>query len=245
MTGALLAAVTTLSAARVVSPEATARLTKPTIRLFAEVDRGAALTLTVDGQKAGRCRTEGLAHCTVTLSPGVHQVVLSDGSGSATWTLTRVGDDERLPMDGELGFLSPPLHTPAVERSCAPCHPMDEAAGKRKDASMLKTTCALCHAAVLERRWQHGPVSQGVCLECHDPQGTPRYAVGWPAQETCFRCHLDIQGAMDRKAFRHGPAAQGPAGHDDDGIGEDHRRAQAREARLAVLVERHKGKVGR
>jgi len=126
-------------------------------------------------------------------------------------------------MDGELGYLSPPLHTPAVERTCSPCHPMDEAAGKRKDASMLKTTCALCHAAVLERRWQHGPVSQGVCLECHDPAGTPRYAVGWPAQETCFRCHLDIQGAMERKAFRHGPAAQGHCTTCHDPHGSDNR----------------------
>jgi predicted CXXCH cytochrome family protein len=44
---------------------------------------------------------------------------------------------------------------------------------------------------------------------CHDAASAPRYALTWPAQTVCFRCHVDIEAAMNTKAFRHGPAAQG------------------------------------
>lgn len=75
-------------------------------------------------------------------------------------------------------------------------------------ASMNDSSCTTCHSLGRRQR-QHGPVGQGMCMACHDAKSEPRYAVRWPIQETCFRCHVDIKGAMFTKAFRHGPAAAG------------------------------------
>ncbi len=208
MTARLLLAAA-LAAPRLVAPGPAATVAEGTVRLYAEVQPGRALTVTVDGKPAGACRGEKqLAHCEVALPPGTHAVAVSDGTGAAQWRLTRADERARLPLDAELGYQTS-FHRPDAEKACAGCHAMAQGDGQPKDTSMLGGACVGCHAALLRYKVQHGPVGQGMCLECHDPAGAPRYAVKWPAQETCFRCHADVQGAMEKKRYRHGPAAQG------------------------------------
>jgi predicted CXXCH cytochrome family protein len=202
-----------LAAPRIVAPAARSQTTREAVRIYAEVVGPASAS--VDGRPVGGCEAGGIrgafAHCTVPVAPGENRVSLSDATGSAEVIVLRyVTTGPLLPGVDTAGFGEGTVHRAEVETRCAECHSMDEARGQPQGARLLGTQCVSCHADLVSRPKQHGPVGQGVCLECHDAGSAPqRYAVAWPIQETCFRCHTDIQRAMMTKAFRHGPAAAG------------------------------------
>jgi len=213
VTAAAAAIALFVAAPRIVAPGPRSQTTRESVRVFVEAP--GPLTITVAGRPAGACAAGGkrgeLAHCTAMLEPGENRVTVSDASGSAGIAVLRyVTTGPLLPGVETMGFGEGTLHRPEIEARCARCHAMDEARHKPPATPLLGSSCASCHADLLARPKQHGPVGQGVCLMCHDASSSPqRFDVAWPIQETCFRCHADIQQAMLAKAYRHGPAAAG------------------------------------
>jgi len=212
VTFAALAAAAALAAPEILSPGPRAQTVRDALRVVAEA--GPDATATAGGGKAEPCATggkrQGVAHCRVRLQPGENRVVVKDGSGEAEVTVVRYVTTGVLVGADVAGFGEGTVHRAEVEARCARCHEMDGAKGLARDAEVPEAACAGCHADVTAREKQHGPVAQRRCLMCHDPASSPqRFAVAWPIQETCFRCHFDIQGQMMRKAWRHGPAAAG------------------------------------
>lgn len=221
MTAALLAMA--LATPRFVAPGPDALTTQATLHVF--VAAKGAVTLEVNGQPAACAQGETakkpgyrlkdgtrLAHCTATLAPGANTLRATEGKETAQQQVTRYVTTGPLPDGVEVnaGFGPGALHRPEVEAVCRGCHRMagDEAA----DAGTLgpDRLCEDCHGALTRRKNQHGPAGQVACLACHDAVSAPaRFAVRWPIQETCFRCHADLRVTMDEKAFRHGPAAAG------------------------------------
>ncbi len=209
----LLAATLALAAPVILAPGAGAQTTRDSIRLYAEVTGPATVTVGDGAPLACESggRRERIAHCRVQLEPGPNRIAVNDQGGAAEVMVERyVTTSALIPGVDTMGFGAGTLHRPEIEAKCARCHFMDDAKGKAPGDSLLSTTCSACHPDVTARPKQHGPVGQGACLMCHDEKSQPqRYAVAWPIQETCFRCHQDIKQAMWTKAFRHGPAAAG------------------------------------
>ncbi|MFL5361344.1 MAG: cytochrome c3 family protein [Myxococcales bacterium] len=203
----------------ILAPGKGAQTTRDAIRVYAEVS-GPATIFAGAGAGAGASerkpcvsgdKRETLAHCSIALEPGDNVVTVTDASGSAEVHVNRyVTTGPQVPGVDTAGFGEGTLHRKDVEARCARCHAMEEAAGKPQEQTLLGTQCVTCHEGLVSRPKQHGPVGQGACLMCHDASSDPqRYAVAWPIQETCFKCHQDIKGAMWKKAYRHGPAAAG------------------------------------
>jgi predicted CXXCH cytochrome family protein len=143
----------------------------------------------------------------VSLTQGPNLLRATAAGASTTQTVTRADTTApKQPGVAEFGF-GTALHASALERICQGCHELNDAA-LRDGGSMNGSTCTSCHDFGTRAKL-HGPVGQGACLACHDARSEPRYAVRWPIQETCFQCHVDVQAAMNAKAFRHGPAAAG------------------------------------
>ncbi len=194
---------------RFLAPAPESWTTQPSLRVF--VEAASTVELRVNEQAMpctpGAGAAAPLVHCTVALVPGRNVLRAVAGGDAVELTVIRAETTgKRQPGVADEGF-GTAVHRAELEARCQGCHEMREAT-LRDGGSMVGSTCASCHD--FGRRVKvHGPVEQGACLACHDAASEPRYAVRWPIQETCFRCHVDIQGAMNAKAFRHGPAAAG------------------------------------
>jgi len=90
-------------------------------------------------------------------------------------------------------------HPPFAEGSCDGCHRRPRGTAVR----MAETGSALCFACHgdLEERFStgvlHGPVSNGACVDCHDPHVSDEPALlrrGGAA--LCFDCHEDVRAAV-------------------------------------------------
>jgi predicted CXXCH cytochrome family protein len=209
---AALAVAAVLAAPTILAPGPGAQTVRDEVRLLARAGEGA--TVSVGGGPPVPCAIGGaradVAHCRVALEVGANRVVVHDAGGAAEVVVLRYETLGRHVGADLAGFGAGTVHRAEVEAGCAGCHAMDLAAGLAHDARLPEAACGTCHPDVTARPLQHGPVGGRVCFMCHDPASAPqRYAVAWPIQETCFRCHADIQGAMTRKAWRHGPAAAG------------------------------------
>jgi predicted CXXCH cytochrome family protein len=209
---AALALAALAGAPVLLAPGPRAQTVRDEVRVVAEA--GPEATVTVGEGTPLRCesggRRERIAHCRAALAPGANRVVVKDASGEAAVEVLRYVTTGALVGADTAGWGEGTVHRAEVEARCARCHDMDGARGLARDAQVPERACDGCHGDVTRREKQHGPVGQRRCLMCHDAASAPqRYAVAWPVQETCFRCHLDIQGQMERKAWRHGPAAAG------------------------------------
>jgi predicted CXXCH cytochrome family protein len=218
MTFALLALV--LASPRFVAPVSGGWTTQASARVYVAGQRGGTLSVGDAGVPCVEVPLKGdpldgavvLAHCAAPLQPGPNTLRFVDGEGAVEATYTRAETTSHLEAGVGPGFGPGGVHRPEAEEICAGCH----ALGDRHDGGVCDAglpvhdgTCVNCHAALTARKKQHGPVGQGACLACHDANSTPRYAVRWPIQDTCFSCHADLKATMERSAFRHGPAAAG------------------------------------
>jgi predicted CXXCH cytochrome family protein len=71
------------------------------------------------------------------------------------------------------------------------------------------STCYSCHKAITSYSYVHGPVSVWSCLNCHQSDATPCYAVKKPEAQTCYTCHVEQQKDRTSKKFIHGPVNSG------------------------------------
>lgn len=108
----------------------------------------------------------------------------------------------------------PNVHKPVKDGECASCHKAtDQKHPRVKKGAFLLTDngkaglCNECHDRKDTKKFVHGPVASGDCLECHDVhQSDNRYQLKEPGGALCFTCHEKTK--FDRK-FPHPPIAEG------------------------------------
>ncbi len=90
----------------------------------------------------------------------------------------------------------------AAAEDCSSCHeavatPHPQAGQKTFELGQQPPElCATCHDASTPK-FEHGPVSAGDCLACHDPHASDQKALLLePGDALCFGCHGDIQEAL-------------------------------------------------
>lgn len=106
------------------------------------------------------------------------------------------------------------VHKPVKDGECLSCHkPSDQKHPKIKKGAFLLTDdgkaglCNECHERKDTKKFVHGPVASGDCLECHDVhQSDHRYQLKESGGALCFTCHEKAK--FDRK-FPHPPIAEG------------------------------------
>lgn len=108
----------------------------------------------------------------------------------------------------------PYVHQPVKEFDCSACHKAtDQRHPKVKKGSFTLTDngkaglCNECHERKDNKKFVHGPVGSGDCLECHDiHQSNNQFQLKEPGGALCFSCHEKAQ--FDRK-HPHPPIAEG------------------------------------
>lgn len=109
-------------------------------------------------------------------------------------------------------------HQPIIKHSvrhvsrdadCSVCHLPVGAAADHKFAFPVarEDLCVKCHHLAMEKH-THLPVTEGKCMDCHDPHGSEHVAqlVADPNRDLCMKCHTD---EFMSKKFVHGPVAVG------------------------------------
>lgn len=107
------------------------------------------------------------------------------------------------------GIVSHSVQHKADAAPCAACHLQvgDAAAHKFSFIGTPEQMCIKCHQLPAKAH-SHLPVTEGKCLQCHDPHGSEHRAqlLGDPNRDLCMKCHND---QFMKKAFVHGPVAVG------------------------------------
>lgn len=106
------------------------------------------------------------------------------------------------------------VHQPVKDGECPSCHkPTAERHPKVKKGAFVLTDngkaglCSECHERKDTRKFVHGPVASGDCLECHDVhQSNNKYQLKEAGSALCFSCHE--KASFDRK-HPHPPIAEG------------------------------------
>lgn len=114
------------------------------------------------------------------------------------------------PNKAELKF----SHTPVKNGECDSCHrPTAEKHPKVKKGAFLLTDkgkvglCNECHERKDNKKFVHGPVASGDCLECHDVhQSNYKFQLKEDGAALCYMCHEKAK--LDRK-YPHAPIAEG------------------------------------
>ena len=100
------------------------------------------------------------------------------------------------------------VHDPVGKRDCLQCH----SAHASDHAGLLvvgtdRELCTGCHEPheagsddpVAQALYPHAPVTEGRCLQCHDPHGgTDQRLLNQPEKELCLSCHESVQRDLER-----------------------------------------------
>ena len=96
------------------------------------------------------------------------------------------------------------FHPPYKEKKCNNCH------DKSTDSGLIKPrneVCFVCHPDIAKKRYVHGPVSVGACLECHDPHTSAESSLLKVEKgKLCAVCHKEkrIAEGLHNKVFAAG-----------------------------------------
>lgn len=139
-----------------------------------------------------------------------------DSVETVTEEITGLSPEELLKKRKEDITIVSYAHGPYAAQQCYQCHSTSQSAtfrffGDKKGKSKMKTEqnvssrlvmpikelCIDCHAvksvksAFSRGLWVHGPVSEGICIECHSPHASPNpYMLRKSSsKEMCHRCH--------------------------------------------------------
>jgi len=78
-------------------------------------------------------------------------------------------------------------HGPYAAKLCSACH---NTGATNVLVAPGEELCFRCHDLRLDRKYIHGPLASGGCLQCHDPHGSRhRYLLVSDSDSFCFRCH--------------------------------------------------------
>jgi len=93
------------------------------------------------------------------------------------------------------------FHPPFLENQCDSCH---ETKFSQRLVLQGKELCFACHDDFTkDKKIVHYPVSEGACIECHNPHQSPnKFLLKKAIPETCFSCH-------DEKDIKENPTHKG------------------------------------
>lgn len=93
------------------------------------------------------------------------------------------------------------FHRPFLENQCDSCH---ETKFSQRLVVRGKELCFSCHGDFTkDKKIVHYPVSEGACIECHDPHQSPnKFLLKKAIPEICFSCH-------DEKDIKANPTHKG------------------------------------
>jgi len=78
-------------------------------------------------------------------------------------------------------------HGPYAAKMCSACH---NTGATNVLVAPGEELCFRCHELRLDRKYIHGPLASGGCLQCHDPHGSRyRYLLVSESESFCLRCH--------------------------------------------------------
>lgn len=101
------------------------------------------------------------------------------------------------------------MHTPAMEKLCAPCHNMKPTPAQMNSNMEKDNPCFGCHKKMLGAKFVHGPAGTYSCGYCHDTKNGSGYAVPKREAELCNECHADKAAEFKKRKYVHGPIAAG------------------------------------
>ncbi len=97
------------------------------------------------------------------------------------------------------------IHPPVRDRRCHECHEMPDPREKAQKGFTAifsgsvpvlreepRRLCFKCHEKLLEAKRVHGPVANGLCLQCHNPHASPnrKLLLKKSTAEVCGSCHV-------------------------------------------------------
>jgi predicted CXXCH cytochrome family protein len=78
-------------------------------------------------------------------------------------------------------------HGPYAAKLCSACH---NTGATNALVAPGEELCFKCHDLRLDKKYIHGPLASGGCLQCHDPHGSRyRYLLVSDSESFCLRCH--------------------------------------------------------
>jgi DmsE family decaheme c-type cytochrome len=104
------------------------------------------------------------------------------------------------------------VHTPVRTGECSGCHDPHVSSHGKLLSSDTREVCAGCHESVIppKAKSAHKVVADGDCEKCHDPHASDNPAnLRARGNDLCFGCHKEIQEAVGKARFKHGPVDQG------------------------------------
>jgi predicted CXXCH cytochrome family protein len=104
------------------------------------------------------------------------------------------------------GYTKAVFHLAGQEAPCRECHQLPTA-----DASSVdQSSCASCHARMLNEAHVHGPAGVFECLYCHDAGSAPlKYQPRAGDATVCTECHDDQLQVSETQKYLHGPLQTG------------------------------------
>jgi predicted CXXCH cytochrome family protein len=109
------------------------------------------------------------------------------------------------------------VHTP-VKEDCSKCHDPHSSDHKMQLIKPENVLCKDCHektspklfAQIAAAKFQHVPVAEGRCAECHRPHSSNyKPLLAETMEKLCFRCHTELGEEVGAAQFRHGPVKTG------------------------------------
>ena len=107
------------------------------------------------------------------------------------------------------GYQPNVLHTPTVDKLCAPCHNMAPTVAQFSGAPEKGNPCFVCHKSMMNVKYVHGPAGTYTCVYCHSLEGDRKYAVLKRDAESCLECHADKKEEFKKRKYLHGPIDAG------------------------------------
>ncbi|MDA8160376.1 MAG: hypothetical protein M0T76_06625 [Desulfobacteraceae bacterium] len=163
------------------------------------------------GQEASAQVAKGAFSQTVKLSPGANTITVSGGGVEASRTVFLYTKETPPPANQGLSpfYLHPPQGD--ITAQCDKCHQLDPQAPDYTNFTQ-KGPCISqgCHDNFGDKKYKHGPFAKGLCLDCHNPHGSPNKDMTKKARAAlCFTCHSDDAGMASSDKVVHFPVKQG------------------------------------
>ncbi len=202
----------------ILTPEPGVRLFDETVWLVASTTAGQKDMIALVKNKSGVKEVKGKVlkkdkafafHALINLEDGLNEVTVAEKSLSVLYmSKQRQAGKSTEKEEAFQEYLPYFFHMPQKETRCAECHAMD--AIKKGP----KPNCSECHREITAVEYLHGPLGEGACFACHDPDSIPvSFATFTPGlggeAELCFSCHKERGIKEVGKKFLHGPVEKG------------------------------------
>ncbi|MBI4651548.1 hypothetical protein HY745_09760 [Candidatus Desantisbacteria bacterium] len=132
--------------------------------------------------------TSDVFHILVKLFPGENNITICYSS-KICYNIAIYYKKERDFSEVAKQFPKYIFHMEKTKEFCEKCHIIDANKGK-------KNVCYIyCHKNIIEKKVTkaHGPVGEGACLACHDPDGVSSgYAPLISGGKLCYTCHQSV-----------------------------------------------------